>query len=255
MAYDNEDRLGIPEFMQKTNTYVGRNSTSTHQRRHTSTRGADGYDYNEAYEDARKRSLDQKPIHAKKSRKKVDKSLTGRLKRHWKGIALAMGLGAVMFSGIQSLENDLHELEMLSQNPVAAATRQAINDHKSRTDDNRNWQLNTWGVEQDIDDILEDGGDPLTVLGTLASNLSESYTQDELTDIVEHSFGENPDTLVRGLNPDRYEEGIQDPDFKADVHDYIVKQEEAREAGFGLVDMLNAKINAENTSEKGMGGK
>ena len=125
----------------------------------------------------------------------------------------------------------------------------------------QNWQLNTWGVGQDVDAILENGGDPLIVLGTLGSSLNETYTQDELSSIVEHSFGENPDTLVRSLNPERYEDGIQDPDFKADVRNYIVQQTEADiarshiDANSQLEAMLNSGQGIQNTGEKGMGGK
>lgn len=254
MAYDNDDRLGIPEFMQRTNTY-GRDFESKNQRRQNSTRNVHSSNYDDVIDAARRRSLDQRRIQAKKKTKKVDKSFTGRLKKHWKGIVITMGLGATIFSGVQSLGEDYHELKMISQNPVATATREAIFDHQSRTDDNQHWQLDSFGVSMDVDRILENGGDPLTVLGTLSSNLNEAYTQDELATVVEHSFGEDPDTLVRSLNPERYEEGIQDPDFKEDVRNYIVEQEEARVAGFGLADMLSARVNVPNTSEKGMGGK
>ena len=259
MAYSNEDRLGIPDFMQKTNTYHQRPASSQY-RRQTNARNMTEDDY-EVYKEMRRRSLDQKTIYAKQSRKKVDKSLKGQLQRHWKGIVLAMGLGAAALVGLQSLGDNLHEFDMINQNPVVAATSQAVNNHKSRTDDLQNWQLNTWGVGQDVDAILENGGDPLIVLGTLGSSLNETYTQDELSSIVEHSFGENPDTLVRSLNPERYEDGIQDPDFKTDVRNYIVQQTEADiarshiDANSQLEAMLNSGQGIQNTGEKGMGGK
>lgn len=183
------------------------------------------------------------------------------MQRHWKGIVFAMGLGAAALVGLQSLGDNLHEFDMINQNPVVAATSQAVNNHKSRTDDLQNWQLNTWGVGQDVDAILENGGDPLIVLGTLGDSLDETYTQDELAAIVKHSFGENPDTLVRSLNPERYEDGIQDTDFKVDVRDYIVQQTEADiarshiDANSQLEAMLNSGQGIQNTGEKGMGGK
>ena len=62
------------------------------------------------------------------------------------------------------------------------------------------------------------------MLGTLATRLDQSYAQDDLAAIVEHSFGQDPDKLVQSLNPERYEEGIQDPDFKSDVRNYIIQQ-------------------------------
>lgn len=259
MAYDDKDRLGIPDFMLKTNTYNNQKSASTYQRRHTSTR--DTVEYDAVYDDVRRSSLDKRKIHANKRTKKVDKSLTGRLKRQWKGIALSMGLGAMMFSGVQSLGDDFHELKVINQNPVVTAVHQTVNEHKSRTDDYRNWQLDTWGVEKDVDKILENGGDPLIVLGTLGTSLNESFSQDELSLIVEHSFGENPDTLVRNLNPERYDEGIQDPEFKSDVRNYIVQKTEADivrssiDANSELEAMFNLKTASLGEDMKGMGGK
>lgn len=259
MAYSNEDRLGIPDFMQKTNTYHQRPASSQY-RRQTNARNMTEDDY-EVYKEMRRRSLDRKNIHAKQSRKKVDNSLKGQLKRHWKGIVFSIGLGAAVFSADQALDELFHEADIINQNSVVSATRQAVRDHELRTDNVRNWQLNTSGVEQDVDAILDNGGDPLIVLGTLGNSLNKTYTQDELTSIVEHSFGENPDTLVRSLNPERYDEGIQDPDFKVDVRNYIVQQTEADiarshiDANSQLEAMLNSGQGIQNTGEKGMGGK
>lgn len=257
MAYSNEDYLGIPDFMQKTSTYkTGRNVSSTYDRRQLTTRDDDVF-----INMARENSLNARRIRATKRKKKVDNSLSAVLKKNWKSLVVTMGLGATLLSGIQALGEDYHEYNMLAQNPVIEATNQAVFNHTSRTDDLENYQIDAIGVAQDIDNILENGGDPLIVLGTLADNLYHNYEQDELSTIVKHSFGEEPDDLVRRLNPDRYEEGIQDLDFKADIRDYIIQQTEADiarkniDTNNQLEEMFNFSPVNTNSDVKGMGGK
>lgn len=257
MAYSNEDYLGIPDFMQKTSTYkTGRNVSSTYDRRQLTTRDDDVF-----INMARENSLNSRRIRATKQKRKVDNSLSGIFKRHWKEIVITMGLGAALVTGAQKLADVYHEYDMLNQNPVVEATNLAVSNHVSRTNDLKNWQVDPVAVSSDVDNILENGGDPLIVLGTLANRLDESYAQDELSAIVKHSFGEDPDTLVKSLNPDRYDEGIQDPDFKADVRNYVVQQTEADvarqeiDANNQLEEMFNFSPTNTNSDVKGMGGK
>lgn len=252
-----EERLGIPDFMKKTSTYHSSRRPSTAR----SSSRARNFDEEEFFVHSSKRnSLDSREIRATRRRKKVDKSLTGTLKKHWKGLAITMGLGALLLSGVEAVEDNIHEVLMVSQNPVVEATHRAINSHKSRTDDDRNWYLNVTGVVSDVDTILDNGGDPLIVLGALASGLDENYTQDELSNIVQQSFGEEPDELVRSLNPERYADGIQGTNFREDVRDYIVQQTEADIARSNIDSKgeLEAMFNftpIENSVAKGMGGK
>ena len=255
MAYNNEERLGISDFMQKTSTY--RNSSVYGKRSSTTIRDDEDVFINMA----RRNSLNSKRIQATRRRKKVDNSLSGVLKRHWKGLVVTMGLGAALFAGAQALGDAYHEIDMLDQNPVVVATNQAVSNHISRTDDLQNWQIDTYGVANDIDNILENGGDSAIVLGTLATRLDQSYAQDDLAAIVEHSFGQDPDKLVQSLNPERYEEGIQYPDFKSDVRNYIIQQTEAEiarkniDTNNQLEEMFNFSSVNTDSDVKGMGGK
>ncbi len=253
MEYDNDDRLGIPNFMQKTSTY---RNFSVYGKRQSSAISDD-----KSINMARRNSLDSRRIQATRCKKAVDNSLSGVLKKHWRGLVVTMGIGAVTLSGVQTLSNMYYNVDMVSKNPVVAATSAVVDQHKSITSDFRNWQLDAAAVADDINTILKNGADSLIVLGTLGNSLNEPYTQDELSTIVKSSFGEDPDILVRSLNPERYDQGIQDPDFKEDVRNYIVKQTEADiarasiDANSELKAMFSETSTNVNSDMKGMGGK
>lgn len=253
MKYGDENLPGIPDFMQKTSTNRSARTVRS------SERFSFGDDY-EIADFAKNNSVKRGPIRATRRRKKVDNSLWGRIKRNWKELAVSIGVTLAVFSGVSSFGDAMHEDAMIKNNPEVQRTNEIISDSISRTDDFQNWQLDPSKASYELKNLVENGGDPLIILGTLGNRLNEDYTQDELSSIVTNVFGEDPDTLVRGLNPERYEKGIHDADFKKDVQTYIVQKEEAKQAlrdidpNTQLESMLQSSEAYQNSNEKGMGG-
>ena len=218
-------------------------------------------------EQVKQASLDQQPKHASVRRKSTDDNLVMVICKHWRAFAISMGVGAILLAGVQNVANKSHEDKMLDLNSTYTDTVDAIKENKKYTPMTRDavgkttWWLNTATAANDVNAILEKGGDPLIVLGALSDTLDESFEEDELRTIVTETFGEDPNIWVRNLNPERYDEGIQDPDFKEDIRNYIIQQTEAEiaRASIDTNNQLEAMFSSETVSTdsdaKGMGGK
>ena len=187
--YD-DDRLGIPDFMQNTSTGGYRGSRES-ERRHSSS----------SYQDARRsshrgqRAYNNGGISEEDLRRAREQSVGGRPVR-----------------------------------ATYSAVVDVVNSHKSRTDNNEYWQLDDIGAATDIKTMVDSGADPLIVTAALGASLDENYAKDNLDYITGRVFGKDADTLVRDINPERYADGIHDKDFIQDARDYIVQQQEASNA-------------------------
>lgn len=237
-----DDRLGIPDFMQNTSTrgYRGsreserRHSSSSYQdARRSSYRSHRTYNNGGISEDdlrrARESSVGGRPIRATKKKKSLPAVIIRTLAKNWKGV-VGLALGISLTLGAQGIGNSFHELDMLSQNPTYSAVVNVVNSHKSRTDNNQYWQIDDFGTATDIKTMVDSGADPLIVTAALGASLDESYAKDNLDYITNRVFGKDADTLVRDINPERYADGIHDKDFIQDARDYIVQQQEASNA-------------------------
>lgn len=222
-------------------------------------------------EQVKQASLDQQPKHASVGRKSADGNLVMVLGKHWRAFAISMVGGAILLAsaqaGVERITNKLHEDIMLGSNSTYTDTVRVIKENKEYTPMTRDavgettWWLDTATVANGVNAILEKGGDPLIVLGALSDTLDESFEEDELSTIVTETFGEDPNILVRNLNPERYDDGIKDPDFKEDIRNYIIQQTEAEIARTSIDtnNQLEAMFSSETVSTdsdaKGMGGK
>ncbi len=222
-------------------------------------------------EQVKRASLDQQPKHASVRRKSADDNLVMVICKHWRAFAISMVGGAILLAcakaGGEAIANTLHEANMLRSNSTYTDTVDAIKENKKYIPMTRDavgettWWLDTATAVNDVNTILEEGGDPLIVLGALADTLDDSFARDELNIIVTHTFGEDPDSLVQNFNPERYNEGIQDPDFKEDIRNYIIQQTEAEIARASidtnnqLEAMFSSETVATDSDAKGMGGK
>lgn len=237
-----DDRLGIPDFMQNTSTRGYRGSRESERRyssssyqdaRRSSHRGQRAYNNGGISEEdlrrARESSVGGRPIRATKKKKSLPAVIIRTLVKNWKGV-VGLALGISLTLGAQGIGNSLHELDMLSQNPTYSAVVNVVNSHKSRTDNNEYWQIDDFGTATDIKTMVDSGADPLIVTAALGASLDESYAKDNLDYITNRVFGKDADTLVRDINPERYADGIHDKDFIQDARDYIVQQQEASNA-------------------------
>lgn len=216
-------------------------------------------------------SCNQSSKYARRKKRSVDDNLIVVFCNHWRAFAVSMVGGAILLAsakaGGEAIANTLHEANMLRSNSTYMDTVRAIKENKQYSSMTRDavgettWWLNTATVANGVNAILEKGGDPLIVLGALSDTLDESFEEDELSTIVTETFGEDPNILVRNLNPERYDEGIKDPDFKEDIRNYIIQQTEAEIARTSIDtnNQLQAMFSSETVSTdsdaKGMGGK
>ena len=218
-------------------------------------------------EQVKRASLDQQPKHASVRRKSANDNLVMVICKHWRAFAISMGVGAILLAGVQNVANKSHEDKMLDLNSTYTDTVDAIKENKKYIPMTRDavgettWWLDTATAVNDVNTILEEGGDPLIVLGALADTLDDSFARDELNIIVTQIFGQDPDSLVQNFNPERYNEGIQDPDFKEDIRNYIIQQTETEIARASidtnnqLEAMFSSETVATDSDAKGMGGK
>ena len=222
-------------------------------------------------EQVRQASLDPKLEDANVQEKIADGNLIMVIYKHWRAFAISMVGGAILLAsakaGGEAIANTLHEANMLRSNSTYIDTVRAIKENKQYSSMTRDafgettWWLDTATAVNDVNTILEEGGDPLIVLGALADTLDDSFARDELNIIVTQTFGQDPDSLVQNFNPERYDEGIQDSNFKEDIRNYIIQQTEAdiARASIDTNNQLEAMFSSEtvatDSDAKGMGGK
>ncbi len=254
MNYD-EDRQGIHGFYENT-TFAG----------NTRLKNVSLVSAKQNYEYVRSQSVGGERIRATVSKRQVTPSISERIRDgiynfivvHGGGKGLIVGatLVALGFGGANAISTIKKESDYTNA-PAVQMVTEADHDNTHRTDDGKNYFIDTIGASQQIQSgIRETQEEPAKVLGAIANEYTTSYEQDEGKEIAEDTYDvDNIDERISSVDPDRYEEGLFDSDFQSDAKNYIISGEQPENNPMDELNQMMEESQEQIISEKGYGGK
>ena len=237
-----DDRPGMPGFYENTNP------GDTRYKNAALVSAKQNYEY------LRSQSVGGERIRASVSRRQATPSnlnLTTAAKTACVTLAAIVLLG-----GVNALLEISKEIAFM-QTPAVQMVMNADHDNTHRTDDGKNYFIDTIGASQQIQSgIRETQEEPAKIVGAIANEYTTSYEQDEGKEIAEDIYDvDNIDECIRSVDPDRYEEGLFDPDFQSDAKEYISSGEQPENNSMEELNHMMEEAQEQIVSEKGYGGK
>lgn len=244
MNYD-EDRQGIHGFYENT-TFAG----------NTRLKNVSLVSAEQNYEYVRSQSVGGERIRATVSKRQATPSISKRIRVGIYNFIVGATLVALGFSGVNAISKIKKESDYTNA-PAVQMITEADHDNTHRTDDGKNYFIDTRGTSQQIQSgIRETQEEPAKVLGAIANEYTTSYEQDEGKEIAEDTYDvDNIDERISSVDPDRYEEGLFDSDFQSDAKNYIISGEQPENNPMDELNQMMEESQEQIISEKGYGGK
>lgn len=224
-----EDRIGIPDFMEKT-------SDNYYKRPRQNL----DIEVDDDYRLAKENSLNPKIVQVKRSRKKlsIGKCVTAGIA--FVTIASGVNMGVSYIQDERNLHNYLEPLN------------QVLVDNSGRTQGNDGYWINDVAVANTYREMIDQGEyDELAVAYFVTQRLTDTYEQDEADTIFDIALGEDRNEWAqkRGYS------GIDDPAFLSESRTMLLRNMNSKDSQDELGAMLSDSVVAIDTQVKGMGGR